>query len=342
MTKINVHSWQESIHDVNNQILTNELIVKSFKQFVLELNQLIKEKESKQKIIVQFKIELENGLIRTISRMQTITNNEYKLLLDIFTEYWSIKTEEYHLVVIQKVIFTYKIVPSKFPTRLSPVVKPKPSFTFKGYDLPNTMDLTQWGEYKFSPNYHSAIIKKPKSKAYYSVVLKDSEQLVELKIHDKILLTFIDKMNNNNDLSSFTRVIHEHTYIFREGNLILKQKNIKNIKYLTKVIGASHISYKFVSMDLETRAINGIITPYAISIYDGKDKISFYLSDYPTSDEMLIAAISSLLRKKYDQYKVYIHNFSHFDSVFMIKVLSNMNLNIIPLIRDGRFKTELK
>jgi len=63
------------------------LIVKSFKQFVLELNQLIKEKESKQKIIVQFKIELENGLIRTISRMQTITNNEYKLLLDIFTEY---------------------------------------------------------------------------------------------------------------------------------------------------------------------------------------------------------------------------------------------------------------
>ncbi len=64
MTKINVHSWQESIHDVNNQILTNELIVKSFKQFVLELNQLIKEKESKQKIIVQFKIELENGLIK--------------------------------------------------------------------------------------------------------------------------------------------------------------------------------------------------------------------------------------------------------------------------------------
>jgi hypothetical protein len=143
-------------------------------------------------------------------------------------------------------------------------------------------------------------------------------------------------MDNNNDLSSFTRELHEHTYIFREGNLIIKQKNMKNIKYLTKVIGASHISYKFASMDLETRTIEGIMTPYAISIYDGKEKKSFYLSDYPTSDEMLIAAITSLLRKKYDQYKIYIHNFSHFDSVFMMKVLSNMNLTMSPIIRDGR------
>ena len=51
---------------------------------------------------------------------------------------------------------------------------------------------------------------------------------------------------------------------------------------------------------------------------------------------MLLAAITSLLRKKYDQYKIYIHNFSHFDSIFMIKVLSNMNLTMSPIIRDGR------
>jgi len=31
----------------------------------------------------------------------------------------------------------------EFPTRLSPVVKSKPTFSFKGYDLPNTMDCTQ-------------------------------------------------------------------------------------------------------------------------------------------------------------------------------------------------------
>lgn len=244
-----INSWNESIHVLNNKILTHEMILKCFKQFVLELDRFIK--ESDKRILVQFKIELENGLIRTISRMQTITKIDYKLLLDIFNDYWSIKTEEYYLVSVNKVIFMYKILDSReFPTRLSRVTLPKHTFTFKGYELPNTMDCTQWGEYKFTYNYLSAIIKKPNSKAYYSVIFKEKEQIVELKIGDKTLLTFIDKMDNYNDLSSFTRELHEHTYIFTEGKLIIKQKNIKNMIYLTKVIGASHISYKFATMDL--------------------------------------------------------------------------------------------
>jgi len=61
-------------------------------------------------------------------------------------------------------------------------------------------------------------------------------------------LTFTDKMDDNNDLSTFTRTMENHTYIFKEGNLILKQKNIENIKYLSQVIGATHISNKFITL----------------------------------------------------------------------------------------------
>ena len=136
MNENKINSWNESIHVLKNKILTNELILKCFKNFVLD--QFIK--ESDPKILVQFKIELDNGLIRTISRMQTITKKDYKLLLDIFNEYWSIKTEEYHLVSVNKVIFMYKIIDSReFPTRLSRVTLPKQTFTFKGYELPNTV-----------------------------------------------------------------------------------------------------------------------------------------------------------------------------------------------------------
>src|SRR6202035_5600482 len=119
-------------------------------------------------------------------------------------------------------------------------------------------------------------VQKHKSHAYYHIIFKEREQLVELKIQNKILLTFTDKMDDNNDLSTFTRILGEHTYIFKEGELILKQKNIQNIKYLTKVLGSTHISNKFITLDLETRTIDGIMTPYALSIYDGKEKISFY------------------------------------------------------------------
>nr|YP_009486081.1 hypothetical protein [Cantharellus lutescens]AWA82206.1 hypothetical protein [Cantharellus lutescens] len=118
--------------------------------------------------------------------MQTITIKDYPLLLDIFNEYWSIKTQEYHLISVTKVIFMYKIINiQEFPTRLSRATLPKQTFTFKGYELPNTMDCTEWGEYKFTSNYLSAIVQKPKSKAYYSVIFK--EQIVELKIGEKIL-----------------------------------------------------------------------------------------------------------------------------------------------------------
>ena len=339
MIKNKIISWRDSIHNLNNQLLTMNSLREAFDEFTVELDKLIR--NSEQKILVQFKIEMENGLIRTISRMQTITREDYNILLEIFNEYWNIKTQEYHLTAVNKIIFTYKIVGSDFATRLSPVSIEKPTFSFKGYDLPNTMDCTEWGEYKFTSNFRSANIQKPKSHSYYHIILKEREQLVELKIHNKTLLTFIDKMDDQNDLSTFTRILDDHTYIFREGVLILKLKNIKNVKYLSRVIGATHISNKFITMDLETRDLDGIMTPYTVSIYDGRDKFSFYLSDYSSSDNMLVTAINSLLRKKYNQYKVYIHNFSNFDSIFMLKVLSSMKLSIRPLIRDGRM-IELK
>ena len=220
-------AWRDSIHVLNNQLLTADSLREAFEEFTVELEKLIWDCE--QRILVLFKIEMDNGLIRTISRMQTITREEYNILLEIFNEYWNIKTQEYHLTSVNKIIFTYKIVGKDFPNRLSPVSIPKPTFSFKGYDLPNTMDCTLWGEkYQFSSNYLIATIKKPKTHAYYHIIFKEREQIVELKIDDKILLTFTDKMNDNYDLSTFTRILDDHTYIFREGNLILKQKKIIN------------------------------------------------------------------------------------------------------------------
>lgn len=92
-------------------------------------------------------------------------------------------------------------------------------------------------------------------------------------------------------------------------------------------------------MDLETRSINDVMTPYCVSIFDGMSPKSFYLSDYSTSDEMLENSIIYLMKRKYDQArsgKVYLHNFSHFDGVFLLKTLSSLTETIRPIVRDGR------
>lgn len=82
--------------------------------------------------------------------------------------------------------------------------------------------------------------------------------------------------------------------------------------------------------------------PYCICLFDGKLIHSFYLSDYNSSEDMVKAFINLLFTRytatahrvvkrkvgvveginyKYNGYLVYVHNFSRFDSIFMLKVL---------------------
>jgi hypothetical protein len=78
---------------------------------------------------------------------------------------------------------------------------------------------------------------------------------------------------------------------------------------LQRIIPDYKIENKIITIDLETRTIDKIMETYYLSIYDGKQISSFYLNDYNTSEEMLISAIKSIMIKKYDKYKIYLHNF---------------------------------
>jgi len=50
---------------------------------------------------------------------------------------------------------------------------------------------------------------------------------------------------------------------------------------------------------------------------------------------MLISPIKCLMKRKYNNYRVYFHNFSTFDSVFLVNTLSNLSGKIAPVIKDG-------
>jgi len=53
---------------------------------------------------------------------------------------------------------------------------------------------------------------------------------------------------------------------------------------------------------------------------------------------LLTDAIKSIMKPKYNKYKVYLHNLSFFDGVFLLKILAQLtDSKIKPIIRDGRF-----
>lgn len=78
-------------------------------------------------------------------------------------------------------------------------------------------------------------------------------------------------MIDQNNLSSFNRVIDSQEYIFENGNLLVKKITYKT-KFLKSISQTVFRSNKFITMDLETKLINNIMVPYAVGIYDGNKK----------------------------------------------------------------------
>jgi len=181
-----------------------------------------------------------------------------------------------------------------------------------------------------------AQVQKINSHSIYDIKILDRELKVTLKIKNRVLLEFRDCIIEKGKLGSFERILNNHRYTFIDEVCVFKTIK-KETKFLKSIEEIPFINNHFISMDLETRTIDNIMSPYAVSIYDGKELKSLYLTDYTNSDAMLKEAINYIMKPKYNNSKVYLHNFSFFDGIFLVRILSELSsTNIKPIIRDGR------
>jgi hypothetical protein len=133
------------------------------------------------------------------------------------------------------------------------------------------------------------------------------------------------------------------TFDYLNGEIILKRK-INNLSKISKLQLEENFNIKFITMDIETMKINGELIPYCVCLYYGNynkenksEKTSFYLTDYKDSEDMLRTSILFLMKRKFDGFKVYFHNFSNFDGVFYLKLLAKLADKIDPIIDNGDF-----
>lgn len=152
-----------------------------------------------------------------------------------------------------------------------------------------------------------------------------------------ISLNFIDIIYNPLEPGSFVRKINNNLYYYENSIRRLSLKRNK-AKYFTALNICKTLSSKFITMDLETKNFKGNLEPYCVSIFDGKKAYSFYITDYSSSDDMLKAFIKFIIRRKYTKHRVYLHKFSYFDGIFLMRIISNIinSNNIVPIIKDGR------
>ena len=225
-------------------------------------------------------------------------------------------------------------------------------------DLPITTDLFKWGKYLLPPSPpllggrgrgDDNVIKIVKSHSRIIYVVEKSETFnyVKVMIGKIVVLQFFDYPNPDKNLdTTFRRVVgvvegKQSTYVFFEGKRIFFKKP-KGYQTINGLKQHNDINTKFITLDIETReeivSVDGkekaSLKPYCISLYDGKKAWSFYLSDFNSVDDMLTAAIKSLMRNKYNNHSVYAHNLSKFDGIYLLRVLAQLGLKK-PIIKDG-------
>jgi hypothetical protein len=326
--------FQYFTYPIKHNILTDNIISNSLYKFnekhLISLN-------NDQKLAIIFKIQTIDGDWRNISSLQIISKNEIDILKNLFISFWRIRSDVYHSMSIKKIVFRFLVLDNDLAPKLPIFRHPYKAKTSKllhqGYtNLPNNTSVITWSnDIKHIDNYTLAKVDL----ITYKHNTLDDKNYVDVNVGNKTLISFIDKPTSNP--STFERNIGNTTHYYKDGVDIFTEQLLET-KYIKPRNPDLAFKDNFITMDLETRDIKNKKIVFAVSIYDGKKIVNFYLSDYKNNSDLLIkSAIESLLLRKYNGYKVYLHNFSEFDGIFMLKIMANMkNININVIKRNSK------
>ena len=331
----------------NNGPLSNYLIKQYLSNFWLDIMSKI---DSSQYILILFKVVNNIEETKSVSYVQRVNNNDFISLYNIFIEFWDIKSEEYHQMDVIEVNFTYKILDNNSnkqeeikKSKISEHIKlndsnKSTSLNIKGFNLFPNMNYEEWGEshqYRDSMGNIKIIVYKAYTQSEYHVTKYNEYNEIEVINNNKTIFIFKDTPLNSLN-QGFKRTFKNQEIWYEDGKKelsIIKRK----CKFITSIKPSLSLTEKFITMDIETRSINGVFYAYCVSIFDGENVSTFFLSEYNNPDELLESAILSIMKRKYNGYKVYLHNFSKFDGVFLLKILTKLSDDVKPIINNNNF-----
>ncbi len=320
-----------------------------------------------------FKLRFRNGLVRSCSTTQISTVEDFDKLLSTFSLIFFVENfadkvsgdereiyEENSGLPTGKIMFDFKPMVTLKATKYEglaslesdkdKILKEGKEFSktlnYKGFKIPTHMDLTLWPNITFMDDYTHAhsiyeCVDENNGKYYldFNFSLYENHYVVTVSNRGKLLFNFTDKWMDRYDLTIFKRTIVENNkntiYFYNSGKLLLYIED-KNTQFIEKIHKNSYISlYSIMTLDLETRNINGKLVPICMSIYDGKKTMSFLFKDSNNWQSDMEKALKNIMKRSYNYKKIYVHNFSYFDAIFMIDVLSKLGV-IKPIMRDNK------
>lgn len=306
-------------------------------------------------VIFLFKVEYLDGKFFTFDQVHRATVKDKNIVLENLETVYKKKDNNVYMVSpLRRLICQYWIkennsdLPLDMLSTLKKIKKtknPKKDLDtsykkFSVLNIPLNQNYASWGDVLIKKENSFFVIqdKLDQDKTYiinHNVAQKFTEVEVKITNRNKTTSTkFLDRPSKRNDC--FIRLVNNHEFYIKNEENVLKCTRFK-IDHLKPLKLEKKITNKYLTLDIETMVVDGKHIPYCICYFDGKNKYSFYLSNYSNYSEMMQDMLFTLLKNKYSGHVFYVHNLSKFDGIFLLNALTSINkdIKIEPILRNG-------
>jgi len=327
-----IHTWKTVEFTINNWLFTGDIFKSKFNIFWDNIsNQFI----DNNHMFILFKIKYKDSDYTTIGNLQRLNKGDKNWYLNWILNNMEFKSEYYNEIPITDFVFSYG-----FKEGIAPIKeKFKTDLNFQNYNNNNLV-------ISFNPLDFGIPISENNFENYTQFILQTNDNLlvkinkfdeynqVEYISGGNTILEFKDEFISEN---KFVRILDNKKFYFENNQQILFLKEMKT-KFISKLKPLKNLKNKFICLDIETYIKDSVLTVFCISIFDGENKNSFFLSDFKNSEELIISALKSIMIRKYNGYNIYIHNMAKFDIIFIMKYLVKLG-SVNPVIHNGRIIT---
>ena len=325
----------------NESVLSSKLVNLAIDNF---FNTKVNILPADSHLIILFRIVTGDNIYKTIGKLRVINTNEKSYYKEYIQNFINFTQNNYSDTLITKIVFSYGIREGTVPANyMGAQEKPSIYQNYRHYKLPVTNDVLQFGKVIRIMHEEGKTIYILHAENSNVFIIEQSfkndlyENKVKVSRNGDIVLEFIDKQINSD---KFVRIINNNHYIYnlKTGELELFYVE-KPTKFISTIKTHDELDSDFITLDIETGLISNTEVqqhqPYLISFYDGKESFNFFITDYDSVEDMFKDCIDALLVKKYQGYKIYVHNLANFDAIFLLKALVE-NADVKPIINNGR------
>jgi len=321
--------WDTLVIDINNKIFSRTLFERIFNKFWKTIENNF---SSNNHMFILFKVKYVNNEISTIGKIQRLNKADKDWYINWIINNLEFKSEYYNETQIDSFIISYGFKDGKISDKN--IIKTDLNYqnyknnklviSFNPLDFGKILNITKLDNETlyFLQGENGLVIK---------ILNSENENSIEIfKLGDPIIKFEDLKLSEN----KFVRIIDNKKFYFENNQQILFSKENKS-KFISKLEKSKNLINNFITLDIETYIKDNVLIPFCISIYDGKESYSYFISDFKNSTELIITALRSIMIRKYNGFNVYIHNMAKFDIIFLLKHLVKI-ADVQPVIHNGR------